>query len=971
MKLNTILEKYSDVLLDQISSDKVQEALTLRLPRSVITQEIISALSSLSYISDKLTNSKPPTYAFLKIILSEENYSVPIDGFREKVLGKIKELSIKSLSLSEQSNHKYYNLYKNILKSSWSSNDDIDESESSILEALRGELNIWKHEHYIIEHHPEILKLWDLNNNYVVSRNFLLSTGLILTYENNYVIAEEVAIQIERALGIELNDITLKRMLSNFKKEELSKILEINGLAISGSKEEIIERILSAVIPPSELLNVFQLETLREYCKGNSIQSSGVKGHVINNIIQHFDQNLDLVKEADEILPILIPETPEIRILDKTNFSKILSYLTNNQLYDALFQCSLQRSGTKDEKIFRLVESNWSEKSILNKLRKEDLSTICRKLGLNVSGVKSELTDRILFEPFIFKSKPSEEIQSINSENILEKETFKVEVENENESEIQKEIVENITSPLPLCFEEINSKYSDLQYDEKVILSLIKDIKSMTEQDIERSVLRHKLRWFLHKAHMMDLISKLELSNENPIKIKSAGSVNIYEWVGNAPQKEEAIEKRSARDIIDALRQGVVPNNNLNLLVVGQSNARKHLCDLLEEANLGKSPFKFIRGPYGSGKTFVCSWLKEYALQNEFAVSTINIGPDQPLSDLPVFFSGLINGLRTPEKKESSALEDILESWLLNIHKKTAQIEGLNIFDKITRDKLDKLIEIVEKRVESELSNISDIDPGFAPALRAFYFAKYKGDQKSASAAVAWLTGSRSLSGQSLRDIGVKGYLEANNVFSRIRALLEVINGAKYRGLVLLVDELELVRKFPHTRQREQALETLRLLIDESGKNGLPGCLVLLTGTDEFFEDERYGLKSYPALAERVLISPVNENFISMRQPIITLEGLDKERLLSVISKIRDLHGIAYEWSSSEVVKDDAVNNLIDDWTTFGDSNISRKPRPVLREFIHILDLCEENPGVNVNEFIKMNSNTDVTSMIPSIFSNT
>lgn len=203
-----------------------------------------------------------------------------------------------------------------------------------------------------------------------------------------------------------------------------------------------------------------------------------------------------------------------------------------------------------------------------------------------------------------------------------------------------------------------------------------------------------------------------------------------------------------------------------------------------------------------------------------------------------------------------------------------------------------------------------------------------------------------------------------------IRALLDVIHGAKYKGLVLLVDELELVRKFPQTRQREQALETLRLLIDESGKNGLPGCLVLLTGTDEFFEDERYGLKSYLALAERVLTTPVNDNFMSVRQPIITLEGLDKERLVNVVSKIRDLHGIAYEWSSSNIVKDEAINNLLEDWTTFGDANISRKPRPVLREFIHILDLCEENPDVNVNEFIKMNSNNDVTLVSESISSN-
>jgi hypothetical protein len=35
MKLVTILEKYDTILLDQISSDKVDETISLRLPRPV------------------------------------------------------------------------------------------------------------------------------------------------------------------------------------------------------------------------------------------------------------------------------------------------------------------------------------------------------------------------------------------------------------------------------------------------------------------------------------------------------------------------------------------------------------------------------------------------------------------------------------------------------------------------------------------------------------------------------------------------------------------------------------------------------------------------------------------------------------------------------------------------------------------------------------------------------------------------
>ena len=346
----------------------------------------------------------------------------------------------------------------------------------------------------------------------------------------------------------------------------------------------------------------------------------------------------------------------------------------------------------------------------------------------------------------------------------------------------------------------------------------------------------------------------------------------------------------------------------------------------------------------------MCSWLREIALNNEFAVSTVNIGPNQPLSDLPIFFSGLINGLRTYEKRDSSALVDILESWLLNIHRKTAQIEGLTAVDDSTQK---KLTTIVERRLESELAYLADLDPGFAPALRSFYKARSVGDQSTASTAVAWLSGSRAMSNRSLNEIGVRGYLEPNQVFPRIRALLEVIKGARYQGLLLLVDELELIRRFPQARQREKALEILRLLIDESGKNGLPGCLLIFTGTDTFFEDDRAGLKSYEALAERVITPCVSEGMISMKQPVITLEGLNKPKLLAVAGKIRDIHGVAYDWPSNERLPDEALEKLVQEWTAFGEESVSRKPRPVLKELINILDICEENPTVSYSELFQ------------------
>lgn len=940
MKLLPILETYDNSLLDQISSDKIDEAITLRLPQPVIIQEVISALSSQSYISGKVVYSKPPTFAMLNLILQSHDFMMEVEGFREKVLSYVEELSLRA-SHNKATQNKNPQLYIKILKRAWENDGSIDKNEASILELIKQELGIWDREHFILMHDESIIKLWNIEQEYYQARNYLLTTGIILTHNNNYLIADEVAVQIRKAFGIEIMDDSYERLLSSLNKEDLALALEFYGFNVSGSKEVLVHRLLHSLVPPADVLEQLHLESLRDLCRRKSIPISGPKNTVIENIIQFFDNDKDLHIESTKMPEVVAPPEPELREMNPEIYSKVLMNLTGQQLYDILHQASFMTSGAKEEKVKRILECYLSERSVLNHLRKEDLVQLCRRFGLPLSGSKQELIDRILdYDPQpAVPLVPDTEQQPLRTGNIPV-------IEN---SEVKMPIIIDLNG-LPPGWDEINSTFPDLQYDEKIILTILKEAKSLTEQDIERIILKYKLGWFLHKAHMAELMAKLKRDKKSCIQIKSVQNSNIYQWTQQENTDEQVLQKKSARDIIDALRHGVVPRNNLSLLMVGQQTARKHLSEILQEVNAHKSHFKFIRGQYGSGKTFLCSWLKEYALDNEFAISFMNISHDQPLSDLPIFFSGMINGLRTPEKTDSSALVDILESWLLNVHNKTARIEGIDINKDGAPQELSK---IVQKSIEVDLAHLNDIEPGFSQAIRAFYEGKVQGNRELVSNAVAWITGSRSLSGQALREIGLKGYLEPNNVFSRMRTILEIINGARYKGLLLVVDELELVRKFPHTRQREQALETLRLLIDETGRNALPGCLIIFTGTDEFFEDERYGLKSYEALAERVITPFTHESLISVRQPIISLESLDKERLTNVIFKIRDLYGTAYSCDSIQFASDDDIIRLIEEWTVFGEESIDRKPRPILREFIQMLDLCEENKGVNLGQFVK------------------
>jgi hypothetical protein len=576
MKLMHILGKYDTALLDQIAADKVDETVTLRLPQPIIVQEIISALGSQSYISNKILYGKPPVYAILNLILQASESVMPAEGFFEKVLENVKTFSQRA-EQHQNLHEKNYQLYIKILKKAWENDSIIDKSEAHILEVVKQELQIWDREHFILMHDPGILSLWDIEREFYIARNELLATGILLGYDDKYAVADEVAIQIRKTFGIEIMDDSFKRLLNSLTKEDLALVLSSHALNVSGSKDAMADRIMDSLIPPSEVLGVVHLESLRELCRRETIQISGAKNTVITNIIEHFDKDKDLQIEevADPIT--FTPTVPELREMDAGIYTKLLFSLTGQQLYDILYQASMMTSGSKEERVKRITDSVWSERSVFNYLRKEDLAQLCRRLSFPVSGSKQELVDRLLdYIPVPVPATVSLDVETSPAKALIETEA--------KPNVVTPDLaINNETVSLPSGYNQIEIEFSDLQHDEKVVLAVLKEAKSITEIDLARIVTRYKLGWFLHKAHMAELIAKLKRNNKKYIQIKSVQNTNIYQWTANENSDEQVLEKKSARDIIDALRHGVVPKTNLDLLMVGQQTARKHLSEAQEK----------------------------------------------------------------------------------------------------------------------------------------------------------------------------------------------------------------------------------------------------------------------------------------------------------------------------------------------------------------------------------------------------
>ena len=937
MNTKDIISQYPDDSLDQLAKDKLDEISNVRLPRAVLEQEILNALGSYSYIADILASSQPPTYSFLKLLMEAENFSLPAEGFRNAVMKRTDHITEWISSGDGLPSGKNYQLYRAMLLAAWAQGEWIDSTEARMLEALRDELGLSMREHLLLEHHPDVRVTWDSPRAYEHARNHLLTHGLVLTVDDCFVLPDEVRLQVRRYWGMELHDVDYRALLAFLTGKQLHEILSIVDLPTSGAKEERIERIVTGLVAPSETLNCLPIDELKDFARRCNLLVSLTKNDLINHIIESFD-GFTRRSQSEDIKEITNkPLEPEIRILDNKRFATLLAQFSLNQLYEILSFLELPKTGSKQARIQKLLDSPYSEYTILNQVRRLDLVEICRKLSLPVSGPKAELIERLIAtDPVV-----EEEIAVEHAKLQLPSpdDGMKLEI---NESK-EKDVYEQPPREVP-GLNDVRKEFPELEDEKQLMLALLKEARSLNERELERLAKRHRIDWHLTKAHMAELLAKLRESEKYPIRIRHTGTSNIYEWVLGIREGKKELDRLAARDIINALRQGVVPEQNLDMLMVGQEAARRQLHTDLDYIATGRSAFKFLKGPYGSGKSFMAAWLRDHALDKGFAVSSVRVSAELSLSDQTAFFTGLMDGLRTPEKRSASSFSDILEAWLLSIQKNVARLENFSFTDSKQQKKLKEAVSV---RIQEELSELATYDPGLGPALGTFYQSRIERDMETANIALSWIRGDRSIATPALRKIGVRGHLDTNQVWPRLRAILQIIAASHLRGLVILVDELELVRRRPQKQTRDQAYETLRLLIDEVGENRLPGCLVACTGTDTFFADKKYGLPSYEALAHRIVHPEFGTSQRSTRQPVIILEGLDRDRLRNVAIRTRDIHAKAYDWAADERFPDSDIDTLIDKWTSFGGENIDRLPRPFLRQLVHILDLCEENPGIH------------------------
>jgi hypothetical protein len=400
--------------------------------------------------------------------------------------------------------------------------------------------------------------------------------------------------------------------------------------------------------------------------------------------------------------------------------------------------------------------------------------------------------------------------------------------------------------------------------------------------------------------------------------------------------------QKDREHIFQHLRSGQVPERGLETFAVGIEKQRAEIHRLLGLAASGEGVFKFLRGGYGCGKTFMARLALLDAQAKGFATSFVVVSDnDLHFHKFDHVYRKVVQELGTSSCPRG-ALSDIIDRWI-------AKVENALIAGGADENAAD-FDEQVQKRIQADITSLTG---GKAPedlgrVLREVFKLKQAGKVSEAGALMSWLAGSENVSASEKKAAGIKGDITSKDAMAYLRGILEVVKAAGYKGLVIVIDEAETILRM-RTDVRGKSLNGIRQILDDA--NSFKGALWIFTGTPDFF-DNRRGVAGLQPLHDRIRFQ-VEGGLVSMRQPQLELKPFDRDRLKDAGLRLRELYPMGDPNIVAQKVTPERISQRVDEVTKGFGGDVGIVPRQFFRSLVNLFDVIAENPDMNLEEPVK------------------
>lgn len=410
------------------------------------------------------------------------------------------------------------------------------------------------------------------------------------------------------------------------------------------------------------------------------------------------------------------------------------------------------------------------------------------------------------------------------------------------------------------------------------------------------------------------------------------------------------VPRRIAQTIINSLKGGVVPRIGLPYITVGRKNEIQALLRDVDIISEGGAAFRFLVGRYGSGKSFLLQTIRNHVMDRGFIVADADLSPERRLQGTQgqglATYRELMGNLSTKTKPEGGALTLILDRWISGVQTGAAAESGLTPGDP-------DLTTLVDKKIYEVTASLSELVHGFefARLLSAYYHAYINGDDEMKARVIRWFRGEYHLKREAREELGVNIIISDDDWYDYLKLFAVFFRRAGYAGMIIMIDELVNIFKISNSITRQYNYEKILTMYNDALQGKAQYIGIIMGATPQTIEDKRRGVYSYEALRSRLAEGRFSRpGARDLLAPVIRLEALTAEEMLILCEKLAVIHVDLYEYPQALSTEELAAFVKLEFERVGADINIT--PREVIRDFIELLDLLYQHPGLSVSELL-------------------
>ena len=403
--------------------------------------------------------------------------------------------------------------------------------------------------------------------------------------------------------------------------------------------------------------------------------------------------------------------------------------------------------------------------------------------------------------------------------------------------------------------------------------------------------------------------------------------------------------KRRERDaVMNSLQAGLVPRTGLHLIQVGRKDEVNAMLADLEGVGQGGAAFRIVMGRFGSGKSFFLNLVRTAGIAKRMVVVQADMTTERRIhasgGQARALYSELMKNLATKSKPDGGALRNLCEGWISGIQHQVKTAGGND--------------EEVKRRIFADLKDLQDCVGGFefAEVLSKYYEGYAAGNDELQGAALRWLRAEFTTKTDARAALGVRRIIDDENFYDSLKLLAAFCVKAGYTGLLVNLDEMVVLsERLPSARARQANYEAILAMLNDCLQGNVKNLGFVLGGTDEFVENAKRGLYSYEALRSRLAANRfAGQGVKDFSGPVLRLQNLSPEDLFVLLGNIRHVHAFGDE--KKYIVPDDALKALLKKAGETLGADYYKTPRDVIRSFVGLLNVLDQNPGRDWQSFL-------------------